>query len=83
MYSISIFSPGRNYAGLVGRSMNVATAAACVANIILGDIEGREPLDSERSVAKRNARALLAYAPSSITLDSGHRLTIDPESDRV
>lgn len=76
VYSIALFCPGCNYAGLTGRDQNFDQAAKQAAAIILGNLEGRPSLAQCR-MAARDAQALVAHAPSSITLPSGHRLTID------
>lgn len=77
MYTVALFSPGRNHAGLVGRDMDFEQAAENVKNIILGQFEDRTPSKADERSAEREGLALVAYAPSSITLHDGHRVTID------
>lgn len=66
MYLISIYSPGKDYAGFVNRSKSVEQAAETIAMF------GAESLPFDVDF-----EGIVKLAPASVTLPDGYRIAVD------
>ena len=67
-YTLSVYSPGRDYAGLAARDYDAPRMAGTLDTFLAdqpGDVRGEE---------------LLRFAPCELTLHDGHRLRVSIDS---